>query len=548
MGQMHLIMLDFQWNAMEEGKGYGELSLPMYDRKMWEDGCWLEAPTLRGLADMGAQIVGTIVGAAASAFLGPIGGAALGAGITLGAQLTNNLFFATLDTEVTGRDAGQVWSDFGKTMSMNALSATISFGVGAAGGSAAVTGLDTGAKALAKGGISAAGAYTSSVANSYIYAIAGDMDWDEANASWYSANTIASTLGAGVSAGLGSYFGSQITNDMTRGQQQLLGGVASLASSTAGEFTKYGVHTIYNLAEGYGWNESLGKAWDDMGGLTLNIVNLEALFDVMLVGISAAAGHGTAGINDLLLEWGLSAQLIGGLRNGLGSIGLLEVDLSKEGFTRGRIGMGGVDVGGAFYNIAVGGEQWFYEEKREKAYKNLETFKLTSDDLIDFKGEFRVSTDGLELDDVIKWYNDTYGFDQDSKYKMTAELMFKLFNDADASKDLLMADKNLHVGLRDKLNENALKSYFENPNGWNDGVSTFFHNFFINEKYVENRYGRMELILDKKALANGIIKPDTSQKNKATFNFIPSKAETDGVASWTRHDKVDVHTFYRLGN
>jgi hypothetical protein len=33
---MGLIMLDFQWNSIEEQNGLAELSKPMYDKKMWD--------------------------------------------------------------------------------------------------------------------------------------------------------------------------------------------------------------------------------------------------------------------------------------------------------------------------------------------------------------------------------------------------------------------------------------------------------------------------------------------------------------------------------
>ncbi len=63
-GQMGLIMLDFQWNDMQNSYGYAELAKPMYDQKMWvgEGVFGLEAPTVRDVVAIAAEIVGTATG------------------------------------------------------------------------------------------------------------------------------------------------------------------------------------------------------------------------------------------------------------------------------------------------------------------------------------------------------------------------------------------------------------------------------------------------------------------------------------------------------
>lgn len=57
-GQMEIIMLDIQWNAMEEGNGLAELAKPMYDKKMWgDDGALIQPPTFRAVADIVLVVV-----------------------------------------------------------------------------------------------------------------------------------------------------------------------------------------------------------------------------------------------------------------------------------------------------------------------------------------------------------------------------------------------------------------------------------------------------------------------------------------------------------
>ena len=62
-GQMGIIMLDIQFNAMEEGNGLAELAKPMYDKKMWDDdGALIQPPTFRAVADIVLDIVGNVTG------------------------------------------------------------------------------------------------------------------------------------------------------------------------------------------------------------------------------------------------------------------------------------------------------------------------------------------------------------------------------------------------------------------------------------------------------------------------------------------------------
>ena len=315
-GQLGDILLDMEWNTMEQRAGWAEMVKPAWDKKLWDDSnTWFNAPTIRDLADINNQIGGAIVTAVASVIATPVVGALLGSGATWLGQLQNDLFFATLDTTMTDKDNSAVWADFGKRTAINTVTSSISMGAGAAGGAVANSALSAGAKIVLQTGISVSASYTSSVATSYINALdfrTGEMDWETANKSWFSSSTIANALGSGVTAGLNAYLPTT-----SMGTNQYLGGATSFIAGMGGELTKYATYTAYNMAQGQGW-DSFGKAYDDMGGLTLNVLN--------------------------------TGLFTGGLIN----VGLVELHVGRDG-TSMNIGTGGVDVSKMVYDFASWG-------------------------------------------------------------------------------------------------------------------------------------------------------------------------------------------------
>jgi len=76
----------------------------------------------------------------------------------------------------------------------------------------------------------------------------GEMDWEMANKSWYSANTIAGMLGAGVVAGLNTAASANTKISKSR----LFERTTSFGISLAGEAVKLGTHTLYNFPDNYG--------------------------------------------------------------------------------------------------------------------------------------------------------------------------------------------------------------------------------------------------------------------------------------------------------
>jgi hypothetical protein len=312
-GEMGLIMLDFQWNAMMNSKGYSELAKSMYDQKMWAaEG----APTLRTVTAIAASIVARLSG-------------------FKWIEYVDDAIFAGLDLSQGYKSVGEVGLDL-----------AVSVGTSLIPGGSSIGGVQG---ALINAGIAAAKSYSVSVTTNYLSAVnfenMGTDDWidrnklREANKSWYSAKTIAGAIGAGVAAGAGTMLG-----DLNAAGSKFLSGSIKLGTAFAVEAAKYSVYAGYSLAseDWSGGNvfghigNALGNAYDDMGGLTVNVANLGAILD--FAGSVMARGN-----ND-----GQSIFGDGSILQSLSGIGLLEVNFGRDGIST-AIGMGGIDVGGALY-------------------------------------------------------------------------------------------------------------------------------------------------------------------------------------------------------
>ena len=139
------------------------------------------------------------------------------------------------------------------------------------------------------------------------------------------------------------------------GMQENWGGVFGLGAGLAGEVTRFGVHTAFNLGAGHGW-DSFGRGFDDMGGLTLNLMNAGVL----------------AGM------FGADAQIANNL-----NVGLFELNISRHGLSS-RFGTGGIDVSRALYDIG----RWGVSEiSRRMAERNTETANQQPDDDLLFEQE-----------------------------------------------------------------------------------------------------------------------------------------------------------------
>lgn len=238
-GEIGLIMLDFQWNEMERNYGMAMFQLPTYDKKLWPDGGFFEAPTLRSITALACDIAGILT--QQSWWLG----------------LVDDVLFGAMDLAVEKKDPGQVALGFAKAVVINEVGA----GLGALGGSLiegasgiANTGFRIGTKAL----IGAGTAYATSAAAGFINAIQYDpengwgYDLDSAVENLYSASTIAGAVTGGVTAGLNAYFNADGTGTALSGKTfdvNAINSLTGLAGGLAGNLTSLimGGDATFNL-------------------------------------------------------------------------------------------------------------------------------------------------------------------------------------------------------------------------------------------------------------------------------------------------------------
>ncbi|MCR4948785.1 MAG: hypothetical protein K6A15_06505 [Treponema sp.] len=301
--QLGLIMLDIQWNAMEEGNGLAELAKPMYDKKMWDDdGAVIQPPTFRAVTDIVLDIVGTVTTQKWIGFM-------------------DDLLFAATDLTGGYKTAEEVGLELGK----KALVTAVGFGIGAAGkaastaASSAITG--TAANVAAQAGISTAQSYATSVASNAINSvyIGKDglaFDGDGFGRSLYSADTIGGMVGAGVTAGLSEWnLGARSKEIITEDGKKV----------TQTDFTR-----------ARGLNETqignISRLNSLAGGLAGNAVTLA---------MGGNASFNILNVSDIVSMFG--GEYRNGKTGAKASTGLFEVSFGKDGVT-GRIGMNGTDI------------------------------------------------------------------------------------------------------------------------------------------------------------------------------------------------------------
>ncbi|MCL2806296.1 MAG: hypothetical protein FWD26_10195 [Treponema sp.] len=244
-------------------------------------------------------------------------------------NLTDDLIFAGLDTAITNTDNSEIWANFGKKAAVSAVTTLMGAGVGAAAEGVG--------NVVLKGVITTVGTYTTTVAADYMNAIdfrTGEFDREAAQKSLYSASTIAGALGAGLTTGLNEYIK---IDENVKFSNDFFASAAKLGVSLAGEALQYGTHVIYNLASGQG-KDSFGNAFDDMGGLTFNLLNLST--------IASLFGADDKTASDMKL-------------------GLFELQITRDGVSS-RIGTNGIDVSGLVYSFA----SWGGEMLRNAAARN----------------------------------------------------------------------------------------------------------------------------------------------------------------------------------
>ncbi|MDR0399509.1 MAG: hypothetical protein LBH51_01025 [Treponema sp.] len=324
-GEMGRIMLDFLWNSRVSAAGYTESFSALYDQKLWSEDSlpWMNAFTIRDVVGMAAGIGGMV---------NPLIG------------LVDDVIFAGFDLGLGYQSPETVLS----SLAMNAAVSALSFGASAAGGLEVVKNLGMGALEPLTGLLgkessnilfnalgSAARTYTGAAAMNAVRAFdfqTGNFDYQSFARSLYSTETLSGALGAFVGAGIGGLAGSV----MSYPDQKLYGGLMNLAAAGYSEAARYGVYALDSMMHGSGgFADRLGQAYDNMGGVTLNIANLGSMLDL-------------AGVMSYRLGENYHTGL-GDLGRQLGGAGLLELNLGLGGASL-SLGAGGIDLAGNLYS------------------------------------------------------------------------------------------------------------------------------------------------------------------------------------------------------
>jgi exonuclease VII small subunit len=336
-GEMGKIMLDFMWNSRVSTTGYMESFAAVYDQKLWIGDGTIRSPTIRDIASVAGSIASVAVGAA----LTPAAGSLVG--------MIDDVIFAGFDLGIGYRDTGEVL----QSLAFSAGSSAVSIATAGLGNSEIVKSMgtsvlsslsdtfgETASAVLYKALGSAASSYANTTAMNAMRAFdldTGNFDFESFGRSLYSTETLSGTFGAFAGSGFSALAGTS----MSFSDQKLYGGLADIAAAGTGEAARYGVYALDSMVNGGGdFMNRLGQAYDNMGGITLNIADLGSLLDFMGT-VSYRLGE----------NYDTKLGALGGLFAGTG---LLELALERGGASL-ALGMNGVDVGGGLYSSAKHG-------------------------------------------------------------------------------------------------------------------------------------------------------------------------------------------------
>ncbi len=330
-GQLDHLMGWYGYYELRVGKGLGELNAPAYDKPLWNDeGGFVEAPTLRTVVDIGVSIAATLTG---------------NVWVAAALSLADDALFGLADVAGGYKEGSAVALEFGKK-------ALVGFGTAAIGGVFGTNnafgdafGFDAwlgigeknvigqallaGTQAITSNAFSGAG-------NAISYSDQGGWGWD-------SRTFAGSLVGRQAFAGfVGETVSGAIGVTLAGATDKFTEGLATLAAGLGGEAARW---TYYLTAESIGNSDGLStgqlaaRALDDMGGLTLNIANLGALLDMVML---AQEGQGAFSASQY--------ASLSGIADRLAQTGLLELTIGTSGASL-ALGTGGVDLGGSLYGM-----------------------------------------------------------------------------------------------------------------------------------------------------------------------------------------------------
>lgn len=280
-GELGRLMSSLIYWSVVEGRGWAEAGKPVYDKRLWDDrGQWLEAPTLREVADAGVSV-------AAGLASGGLGALAL--------NLVDDALFGALD----GLSGNASWAEVGLAFGKKAVGSLVSYGTAGLfdGAIASVAGLDTFGSGIGAALLSGARGYAELASSGLVSSLRLDYDADGALSGLKidEESLRAAVFGEGAIAGLiGGMAGAACGASMDYGgafEDRLWSGFTDLASIAATEGASYATHLAYSSYRGESGLGMLEDAWSHSSGLSLNVANAGSLLRAAGF-VSAVSGDG----------------------------------------------------------------------------------------------------------------------------------------------------------------------------------------------------------------------------------------------------------------
>jgi translation initiation factor IF-1 len=290
MGQMGLIMGDFQYQEIRKSKGSAMIYGPVYDLPLWDDrGRSMEALTIRSGAEWASVAASAAVSVAiTTASFGtasPVAAALMGASITAATATADDFVFATADVTGNYAEAGEAYTAAGKKFATSFVTSSIGYGfngVGGAGGLNQALGINnlTGMEGvLARSGSALAEQATKQVASAAINNIGSGEDyWDNVAQSAFDPDAL-----VGYAT---SYAGSLVTgsmNQLTSGDMIGIdvGGEQVSAFEKLVGFSKEHQQAVQGIGTLAGSATQAGLEYALTGETTLNIASLSDIAGVL---------------------------------------------------------------------------------------------------------------------------------------------------------------------------------------------------------------------------------------------------------------------------
>lgn len=298
-GELGRLTAAFIYWSVRERIGWAQANKPFYEKDIWDDrGSWFQAPSIRGLADLGVSIAaGALSGGAALPAL--LGAAAM--------NLADDALFGALD--LAGGYKG--WEEAGLAFGKAALTQAANVATAGAFDGGLASGLKASGGALGNAALAGTRAAVSGLASSAI----GAFYWDGQGLAWSADSFSAGARGALIGGAAGAT-GSLTSSALGRVNLYDGNGIALSGSI----FDTQGIRSVNALAGGLA-GQAMGYALG--GDFSINLANFS------MFGVAGADG-----------------RAIGG--------GLLELRLSRDGAVM-RIGSGGVDASLAVLAASAGG-------------------------------------------------------------------------------------------------------------------------------------------------------------------------------------------------